>query len=96
MTAAALPLSLLFTRLFVASGGAVLVVALFHGSDPTARDPTNGDATARDLSASDLGAQPGATRFGVVGFGAGLSADVVGGSVVTDRQEQAVGVVKGG
>jgi uncharacterized protein len=32
MTAAALPLSLLFTRLFVASGGAVLVVALFHGS----------------------------------------------------------------
>ena len=32
MTAATLPLSLLFTRLFVASGGAVLAVALFHGT----------------------------------------------------------------
>jgi hypothetical protein len=32
MTATALPLSLLFTRLYVASGGAVLAVALFHGS----------------------------------------------------------------
>lgn len=32
MTAGALALSLLFTRLFVASGGAVLAVALFHGS----------------------------------------------------------------
>ena len=53
-------------------------------------DPTDRDPTDRDLSASVHGAQPGATRFGVVGFGAGLSADAVGGSAVTDRQEQAV------
>jgi hypothetical protein len=57
--------------------------------------PTDRDPTDRDLCASVLSADPGAVRFGVVRFGAGLAAAVVGGSVVTDRQEQAVGRRRG-
>jgi hypothetical protein len=58
--------------------------------DPTDRDPTDRDPIDRDPTTSDLRAQPGAAGVGVVGFGAGLAANVVGGPVVTDRQDQAV------
>ena len=54
-----------------------------QNSEPTMTPPTG---TPPHRSSAPSPAPP----VGVVGFGAGLSAHAVGGSVVTDRQEQAV------
>jgi hypothetical protein len=48
------------------------------------------DPTGRDPCASIVSAKPGADGVGATELGAGLSSRAVGGSVVTDRQEQAV------
>jgi hypothetical protein len=63
---------------------------------PPAEQRVHHDPTDRDLSASVHSAEPGpVVRFGTVGFGGGIAVRVVGGSVVTDRQEQAVLAVVG-